>query len=382
MEATTTTDQASEPDDVGCFGICCSWIIRIVCCPFIIVGCFATCCCYYIPYHAIVKTTKRLVVVGGGSRWDVITQTFVVDHIANEIDAIEDYTSILIPSEGKIRTFYRTNHYQNNDFAQIAKAHLYLDTNENEEEEENELLRTMLFGKYDDDDETVLSMIGYPTLITMADALQSPIATIQIKTTPKQELERNRVLQLSANLLEFIHEYSINDNAVREDIHPTIEMNTIYQRIVFHLVGTLYQLFAKEMVLMRRASDKAAFYTTEMKDRKLNYATNEEQILAESILVVWKMIAKDITTTIRAVVFKVVNDRTVLPKIRKRRVEAIERLGQIYCQHNNTEESVGDTTDEEAWSIGDNNNRIVSHLQETADGIMFETIRGLRLEEK
>mmetsp|Transcript_42444 Transcript_42444/g.48224 ORF Transcript_42444/g.48224 Transcript_42444/m.48224 type:complete len:101 (-) Transcript_42444:92-394(-) len=99
------------------------------------------------------------------------------------------------------------------------------------------------------------------------------------------------------------------------------------------------------------------------------------------------MITKDITITIRAVVWKVVNDCNSTTNFitRKNRGKAIQFLGKIYCEktrtgitiNNNSKQN--DVDDEEAQKNKDD--IIVSYLQHTANAIMFETIRESRLEE-
>jgi len=373
--------KSSEPEDVGCFGVFCSYIIRIVCCPFIALGCVTSCCCYYLPYHAIRKLKKRFCI--RHNRWDVITQTFVRDDIENEREKkeeIEYNASILEDNtnlEEKIRDYYKKYHRKNDSCDKISNAHIHLDSAN--ERIEVDLLRSMLFFDGIDDRRILLSIIGYPSLITIA-LLTNDLTT---RRTTQVEIERQRVLILSMELLQLIGTNGEND--VQQSV---VEINTIYHRMILNSVGTLYQLFGKEMISMKQASSTKLFLNAEKKMFSTTiYSGKKEEVPAESIQELWRMITKDITITIRAVVWKVVNDCNSTTNFitRKNRGKAIQFLGKIYCEktrtgitiNNNSKQN--DVDDEEAQKNKDD--IIVSYLQHTANAIMFETIRESRLEE-
>eukprot|EP00548_Thalassiothrix_antarctica_P003543 CAMPEP_0194144620 /NCGR_PEP_ID=MMETSP0152-20130528/13654_1 /TAXON_ID=1049557 /ORGANISM="Thalassiothrix antarctica, Strain L6-D1" /LENGTH=102 /DNA_ID=CAMNT_0038844549 /DNA_START=801 /DNA_END=1106 /DNA_ORIENTATION=+ len=96
----------------------------------------------------------------------------------------------------------------------------------------------------------------------------------------------------------------IGTNGENDVQQSVVEINTIYHRMILNSVGTLYQLFGKEMISMKQASSTKLFLNAEKKMFSTTiYSGKKEEVPAESIQELWRMITKDITITIRAVVW-------------------------------------------------------------------------------
>lgn len=205
------------------------------------------------------------------------------------------------------------------------------------------LIFTFLFGNDNFDD-----IVGRLQLVTQTLVGGSPEAAQKNFTRDQMvELERRRVVRLAVALRDRIQLF-VDDDVDGATAQWTTAgeglVEVRYGEQILNTVGIVYKLVAKEVSGTWSEGLDAKVQAAGMQmDAVRNAATagqtaqnaaerggSEEDTLPAMIEVMWNMTVIDISSTIREVVLKVLNDQSVSKDIRKKRADAVHKLGTIW----------------------------------------------------
>mmetsp|Transcript_24438 Transcript_24438/g.67677 ORF Transcript_24438/g.67677 Transcript_24438/m.67677 type:complete len:256 (+) Transcript_24438:698-1465(+) len=211
----------------------------------------------------------------------------------------------------------------------------------------------MLFGN-----DQFASIIGRLQVVTGTLAGESEMEGLTSRDM--LELERRRVVRLAVSLVNRISKYvsgkeSEAEAEWKQEAAKLVESR--YGEEILNLVGKLYKLYvqqqmgtwkegldakADEVNLQIDAAKKAQENVDAMQGQghpeQQGEGENEddennpqvEDPLPHYIKLMWNVTVIDITSTLREVVFKALNDVSVDKPIREKRAEAIKKLGEIF----------------------------------------------------
>lgn len=158
------------------------------------------------------------------------------------------------------------------------------------------------------------------------------------------EVENRRVIRLALSLASKVQPYV--DGRV-ESILITWESDALnlveasYGEAILNAVGTSYRLVATQYLSDWGKAQKAQYSEKSkqfgtmkktMKAAKDMEGKEGEAQLPAYLEIMWQVTALDISTTVHEVVVKVIKDKSATPEVRKKRAEAIVKLGEIYEQ--------------------------------------------------
>jgi hypothetical protein len=207
------------------------------------------------------------------------------------------------------------------------------------------LIFTFLFGS--DQFNDIVGRLKFVTE-TMAEG-------IKLTFEQERELERRRIVKLAISLVRRIEPFvaGFHDAARQEWSQKARTLVDLrYGQEILNVVGSTYHSVATQCVgtyqegndarkaenTMKRDAAKEAYEGVKaMHGAKAQ--TNDGDTLPDFIKTIWNITVIDITSTIREVVMKVLNDVSVSPETRKLRGEAVIELGTIFKEQRSSDPS-------------------------------------------
>jgi len=208
------------------------------------------------------------------------------------------------------------------------------------------LIFTMLFGN-----DSFNDIVGRLQIVTQTIIGEQPGSTNEDAQSAMFELERRRTIRLALKLVQRIQPHvDATTDQEREEVENNWAslaqslVNVRYGEELLNSVGKSYCLIAQQyigswidsMQAKQEERDrniealKGLMNSVQETSRNPTMESDQEEEVPPYIKLMWNATVIDISTTLREVVMKVLNDKSVNDEVRTARAHAILKLGKIY----------------------------------------------------